>query len=311
MSMRGFGIGGFPFEIHGPSALMHRLESAWRPFIREGFKESEPRLPLRIQMEVTGPAMAEPVVQLALPSFTQPDAAGVSHVSAPGFEATLDADRTCMVRGPDALFPVDVVVRLLLARDLAERGGLLVHGVGIAEPEPEPEASHDARAMLFTGDSGAGKSTLGRCAEAGGLLRMSDELVAVEPSGTRGWLLHGTPWNVGVAATRTLTHVGILRHAEAGSEADTVDIVDAIPPSELMRVLLGNVLLAEESPAARAQLIRHVTALLNTAPSIRLTFAPHAQVADALRSQWKQADYGTAGTLPRSMKKITTPVTDT
>ena len=277
MSVTRYLLAGFPFEVLAPEGLADRLRAVWSAFVMPEVDGCPFAPRARLHVEVTGPSVGEPVVQLALPSL-QRSAEGVWRLQAEDFSAEV-TPALCdevTVRGPDALYPLDVTVRVLLARDLARRGGLLVHGVGIAEGEGE-------RAALFTGDSGAGKSTLGRCAVEGGLLRISDELVAVVPTGDRLWRLCGTPWNAGSASSGVLTNVGVLAHAPR-------DAVESVAPSEVMRVLLDNVLLAEESAEARLQLVRYVTALLNDVPSVRLSFAPTPRVADTLRAMLRGED---------------------
>jgi hypothetical protein len=257
-----FCIGGYPFEVAGPAPLIARLEAHWRPFLAP---DRSPRA--WISVEPSGPPVTEPVVQLPVPALVMAGDGGWT-LSAEGFEATGTAQGKVQVRGPNGLFPVDVVARVLLAQDLAERGGVLVHAVALA---------HRGRAALFSGDSGAGKSTLGHCASQGGLARLADELVAVAPDADGGgYLAVGTPWNVGHPVSAKLSWMGLLAHAPG-------DWLEPVAASEVLRVLLSNLLVADPSPEGRARVLRNATALLRTVKTTRLHFRPTPEVAGVLR----------------------------
>jgi len=154
-------------------------------------------------------------------------------------------------------FPVETVLKVMLARALMRRGGLLVHGVAVA---------HHGRAALFTGHSGAGKSTLGALwAGAGGEL-LSDELVAVWPEPGMGWRVAGTPWNVGRPVEARLAAVGTLAW-------DATSRWEPHPAGDVGRMLLVNALLPEATPAGRGGLLAASGRMLTEVAPVRLVFA--------------------------------------
>lgn len=196
------------------------------------------------------------------------DSSGKGSLRGPGIEARIERKgRDLVVAHAPGVPAIDAAIRLLLAEHLLNSGGLLVHGVAVAG---------EGRAVLFTGQSGAGKSTLGHWASLGGLTRLSDELVAVVPRNDGVFEAHGTPWNIGQAASAELCRVGLLSHAPEHS-------LEPVGASEVLRTLIGNVLLPEPDAANRARAFANATRLLSAVPSCRLRFARDAGVADALR----------------------------
>jgi len=164
-------------------------------------------------------------------------------------------------------FPVDTVLKVMLAGHLARCGGLLVHGVAV---------EHLGRAALWTGPSGAGKSTLGALwARAGGTV-LADELVAVWPE-EGGWRAAGTPWNVGVPREAGLRVVGLLGWAETSHW-------EPLGAGEVARVLLLNALLPESSAAGRHHLLRASSRILSDNQTVRLIFAREPSAADVIRA---------------------------
>jgi hypothetical protein len=165
-------------------------------------------------------------------------------------------------------FPVDTVLKVMLAGELARRGGLLVHGVAL---------EHQGRAALFTGQSGAGKSTLGVLwARAGGTV-LTDELVAVWPE-AGGWRAAGTPWNVGGPREASLRVVGTLGW-------DSASRWEPLGAGEVARVLLLNALLPEASAAGRRHLLGAASRLLGGVETARLVFARDATAAEVVRTK--------------------------
>lgn len=184
-----------------------------------------------------------------------------------GFRALLSADRrTGLVEQPTERFPVEAVVRVLLAEWLLARGGMLLHGVALA---------HQGRAAVFTGFSGAGKSTLGAWGARGGLTLLADELVALVPDG-EGFAAHGTPWNQGTNARASLAMLGVLAHAREAR-------LRPVEPSTVLRVMLSNVLEPADSPAVRARLFQLAGRVLAGVPARELEFAPNPEAAEAVR----------------------------
>jgi ABC-type glutathione transport system ATPase component len=189
------------------------------------------------------------------------------------YEARLSVDRTRAVVTGAGMFPVETVLKVMLAAELARRGGLLIHGVGVA---------HQGHAALFVGPSGAGKSTLGTLwHEAGGDV-LADELVAVWPVGS-GWRAAGTPWNIlGTRTEATLAAVGTLAWAPASRW-------EAQGAGEVARVLLLNALLPESTATGRGALISSAGRLLSGVETARLVFARDATAASVLRTRLEAA----------------------
>lgn len=251
-----FSIAGFEFSIQGGTQFA-AISQSWRAFARP---DAAPALMLEV--ELTPPVARPADWQPLLPAIrSEPD--GALLLEGDGFQSRIAADRRSgWVRGPPEPFPVEAVVRVLLGEWLLRRGGLLVHAVALA---------HHRRAALFTGFSGAGKSTLGCWGSAGGLTLLSDELVAVLPEG-EGFAAHGTPWNTGQPGQASLKQLGLLAHAKTPE-------LSPLPASEVLRVLLSNVLEPADSVPVRSALFQIASRLLTVVPAVRLAFAPEPGVA--------------------------------
>ncbi|MCY1041749.1 hypothetical protein OV208_10540 [Corallococcus sp. bb12-1] len=200
----------------------------------------------------------------------EPGVSGTLRVEGEDYAAVLSADRTHADVTGAGRFPVETVLKVMLASALAKRGGLLIHGVGLAWGE---------RAALFVGASGAGKSTLGGLwREAGGTV-LADELVAVWPEDGGGWRAAGTPWNVlSHASEAALVAVGTL-------EWDTDSRWEAQGAGDVARVLLLNALLPEPTVAGRAALVGSAGRVLSSVETARLVFARDASAAAVVRTR--------------------------
>ena len=228
------------------------LEADWK-----GFAVCVEPAPTRLTLEWTAPLTRPSDWQPILPAILQ-QADGSVILEGDGFRAQISADRRQgTVRQPPERFPIEAVVRVLLADSLLRRGGLLIHGVALA---------HHGQAALFTGFSGAGKSTLAQWGVQGGLSLLADELVAVLPDGDR-FVVHGTPWNQGRPECATLAQIGILSHASQAR-------LSPVEPAAVLRVLLSNLLEPAETVDVRARLFRIASRLLSQVPTRRLAFAP-------------------------------------
>jgi hypothetical protein len=190
------------------------------------------------------------------------------------FTGTIDSSRKhARVRQPaDERFPVEAMVRLILADYLLSQGGLLVHSVALA---------HGALGAVFSGASGAGKSTLAGLATSTGMALLADELVAVRPEG-ESYFAHGTPWNTGSPKTARIIRFGVLAFADESR-------IERIPSSDVLRVLLSNVLLPDESPNGRSRCFQVASQLLRDIACVRLHFAVKSSVADVLRRELESA----------------------
>ncbi|MCP3099370.1 hypothetical protein LZ198_10865 [Myxococcus sp. K15C18031901] len=293
LSSLGAGSSG-PQEVSGPGGLPSDATGPWLSIarwtvrlhvpdqrVREGLLGAFSRFVIptpppdatcaRLELVAPETRVAEPVLTRRLPSpWRSPE--GALCLEGEDYSARLDADGTRAIVTGVGRFPVEVVLRVMLAEALARRGGLLVHGVGVL---------HEARAALFTGHSGAGKSTLGGLwAEAGGAL-LSDELVALWPEPHEApraarWWAAGTPWNIGYPREAELTTVGTLGW-------DATSRVEPQAAGEVGRMLLLNALLPEATASGRSAMMASAGRLLSEVPPSRLVFARDASAARVIR----------------------------
>jgi hypothetical protein len=219
------------------------------------------------QVRVLRPSVSRPPPDLRSMPEPRPVPGGGLRVEGEDYVAELAPEgRSATVTG-DGRFPVETVLKVMLAGALARRGGLLVHGVAV---------EHLGRAALWTGHSGAGKSTLaGLWTRSGGAV-LTDELVAVWPE-AGGWRAAGTPWNVGVPREASLRAVGLLGW-------DVSSRWEPLGAGEVARVLLLNALLPEASAAGRRHLLSAASRLLADVETARLVFARDASAADVVRA---------------------------
>jgi hypothetical protein len=223
--------------------------------------------PARAHVRVLRPSVSRPPPESRSLPEPRPVPGGGLRVEGEDYVADLAPEgRSATVRG-EGRYPLDTVLKVLLAGELARRGGLLVHGVAV---------EHLGRAALWTGYSGAGKSTLGGLwARSGGTV-LADELVAVWPE-AGGWRAAGTPWNVGLPREASLRAVGLLGW-------DAASRWEPLGAGEVARVLLLNALLPEASVAGRRHLLGAASRLLADVETARLVFARDASAADAVRA---------------------------
>ncbi|PTL80992.1 hypothetical protein [Vitiosangium sp. GDMCC 1.1324] len=223
--------------------------------------------PARAQVRVlrpTTPRVAPTVRALPEP---RPAPGGGLRVEGEDYTADIAPEgRSALVTG-EGRFPVDTVLKVMLAGELARRGGLLVHGVAV---------EREGRAALWTGPSGAGKSTLGALWTRAGGTVLTDELVAVWPE-AGGWRAAGTPWNVGVPREASLRVVGTLGW-------DAASRWEPLGAGEVARVLLLNALLPEASTAGRRHLLGSASRLLASVETVRLVFSRDESAADVVRA---------------------------
>jgi hypothetical protein len=255
-----FCIAGFRFEIACEGQSLSSIADDWRDFATQDLPDT------RIEL-VLGPGISRPPDWRPLLPEVKQRPEGSLSIAGDGFQADVRADRRfARVTQPPERFPLEAVVRILLADSLLAREGLLLHSVGIAVP------TH--RSSVFVGESGAGKTTLGALCRDAGLVCLSDELVAVVP-GLDHHVAFGTPWNIGGAKWAELTMIGALAHAATAS-------VDDHRPGELLRTLLPNTVMPDPSPSGRARIFRCACNLLGNVRSVRLEFAKDPAVASVL-----------------------------
>lgn len=240
------------FELHLPDGpLADALTQAYRAFLADS-GEGPSQL-----LRFTPDGRAAP------PGVRQMPVVRGRHVVGAGFQAELGIDGAHVI-GADERFGVESVLKLLLARALLRRGAILVHGVALGDGE--------ACAVLL-GESGAGKSTLGALGAGAGLVRLADELVALDVDGSA----QGTPWNIGRAQTARLRLLGTLGWSEA-CRLEPLSAVDFLP------LLLSNTLLSDDSPATRAAVFQLASGLLARHPPERFYFPPDASAPAFLRA---------------------------
>lgn len=243
-----------------------------------GFVTGPPRAGVRCsRLRVVAPSAVRPeppTRELPRPWREQD---GSLRLEGEDYSARIDADGLRGEVSGTGRFPVEVVLRVMLAAELARRGGLLVHGVALVLGET---------AALFTGHSGAGKSTLGGLWMDAGETVLSDELVAVWPDAVEGsWRASGTPWNLGFPREARLRAVGTLAW-DSGSRWERQRAGD------VGRVLVHNALLSEASSVGRAALLASAGRLLSEVEPVRLVFARDASAATVVREALGVSGHG-------------------
>lgn len=248
------------FALHVESPSLHQaLAQAWKDFVTDA--------PADIDLHLRSTAL-EPYVGVRVMPEVRVEKDGSYRIDTHSdWRAKISSDGTrAEVESGDERFPVETVVKLLLARRLLEQGGLLFHGVGLKSVN---------EGALFVAHSGEGKSTLGTWSTRAGLERLADELVAVIP-GADCPTLHGTPWNVGLPLQAQLRILGTL----AWSEEPRLESAKA---SQLAPKLLSNTLLFDASPVGRARVFLAAGELLDAVTCVTLYFAPDVSVGKTLR----------------------------
>jgi hypothetical protein len=167
-------------------------------------------------------------------------------------------------------YPLD---ELLITGFLASRGGVELHGCGVAD---------GPAGLLFLGHSGAGKSTMASLwRQQPGVTVLGDDRIIVRGDGAR-MLMHGTPWHGDEPAVSPgpveLTKIFLLRQAAgcatrplAGAAAGAELFARAFPPfysaDAIGAVVLTLERLARSTPCAELSFpngpaaIEHVRAL--------------------------------------------------
>ena len=256
------------FDIAGWTVSLEVADAALQATFERAFAAFRSEAPPVARVEVVPSEVIRPAPAVRELAEARPAPEGGVLLEDVDYSARVSADgRRATVMGSGS-FPVETVLKVMLAGELARRGGLLVHGVAL---------EHLGRAALFVGHSGAGKSTLGSLWASSGGVVLADELVAVWPDG-EGWRAAGTPWNTGVPREAALRAVGTLAW-DVGSRWE------ARPAGEVARVLLLNALLPVSSVEGRSQLMAAASRLLSSVDTARLVFARDASAAGVLRAE--------------------------
>ncbi len=258
---------GVTLSLAGWTVSLECEDSGLEESLVRAFPAFRTKAPARARIRVLRPVAASPASTVRSLPEPRPVPGGGLRVEGEDYVADIAPEgRSATVTG-EGRFPVDTVLKVMLAGELARRGGLLVHGVAV---------EHEGRAALWTGHSGAGKSTLaGLWTRSGGAV-LTDELVAVWPE-AGGWRAAGTPWNMGGPREASLRAVGLLGW-------DASSRWEPLGASEVARVLLLNALLPESSAAGRRHLLGAASRLLADVETARLVFARDASAADVVRA---------------------------
>jgi len=157
------------------------------------------------------------------------------------------------------------VLRIVHTLILARQGGFLVHAAS---------AIRGGRAFLFAGVSGAGKTTISRLAPSDATL-LTDEISYVRRQGDEYWAC-GTPFagelaRVGENLSAPLSTLFLL---EKGPE----NRIEAVAPSEAVRLLMRNILFFAEDPELVSLVFRSACEFAEQVPARRLIFVPDQRV---------------------------------
>ncbi len=175
---------------------------------------------------------------------------------------------TCV--GDDDELPMvfENVFRLVVAHDLAARGGALLHSAAVA---------HGGGATVFFGPSGTGKTTVAELAMESGLRVLSDDLNALAVSGAHARVekvpFAGTHGG-GPDALPALPLRALCRLRQGA-------VVEAAPlsPAAALAALLGAAPFVNTDPFRAPPLEASLLALTAAVPVVELTFARHTPFA--------------------------------
>jgi hypothetical protein len=162
-------------------------------------------------------------------------------------------------------YAIDSVLRIVHTLILARQGGFLVHAAS---------AIRGGRAFLFAGVSGAGKTTISRLAPSDATL-LTDEISYVRRQGDE-YRACGTPFagelaRVGENLSAPLSTLFLL---EKGPE----NRIEAVAPSEAVRLLMRNILFFAEDPELVSLVFRSACEFAEQVPARRLIFVPDQRV---------------------------------
>lgn len=160
-----------------------------------------------------------------------------------------------------SLFFLDAQLRAVVAREILERGGLLLHGVAVQV---------DGRAYLCPARSGSGKSTLASLSGH----PLSDEVSALAPLSSGGFAAHATPWWRSSGGSAPLAAVCALTWDGEGLDPQ---------PGTPLRQLISNLVLPVDSAPNRARALEVAAEVALATPFARLAFRQTSDVDGLLR----------------------------
>ena len=181
---------------------------------------------------------------------------------------TVEGD-TILVSPPRDAYEAELGFRLVFHLDAVRKGGFLVHSSGV---------TIDGRAFVAFGQSGAGKSTFAaQCMKSPGVQVLSDEIVAVFPSG----MCHGTPFRsdldvASVSATAPIHQLLMLRKA-------TEERLDPVNAVRAVAALVSQVYRSPIEPLSSSDILERASILASRVGISELSFRKTGDVAQFLR----------------------------
>ena len=149
-----------------------------------------------------------------------------------GFQPAMDAPARLLVHRESSPWFCNVLenlLRVLVAFDVLQRGGVLLHCAAIVK---------DNRAVVMFGHSGAGKSTTSGVALANGCAVISDDINIIEPS-ENGWQVRPVPFSGTLDAITEITHPVPLHGLYRLNQSDS-DHVEDCSPARSVSLLAGS-----------------------------------------------------------------------
>ncbi len=161
-----------------------------------------------------------------------------------------------------------VALQVILSHLMVPRGGLLIHGAGLAQPPEGAEGpgggpGAGAAGRLFVGPSGSGKSTVAALSEWPVL---SDELCAVDVRHPGGPVLSGTP--LGLCTTTA----GFPLRGICLLEQSPRDELEPVAPASALPLLLAQTVGGAGEPGQCARVFERAADLVERVPVGRLRF---------------------------------------
>ncbi len=179
------------------------------------------------------------------------------------------SDSRIRVEQPRSALQAELVLRLLFHLEVTRQGGLLLHSSGV---------SFSGLAVVATGPSGAGKSTFAAlCASQSGVGLLSDEIVAVFPTGH----CFGTPFRSTLETAGTPERFALkgLLTLTKGRE----ELIAPKAPARAVADVMAQVYRSPIQPLPIGEILRRVSAIVETIGVRELTFRRHPAVAGFIR----------------------------
>lgn len=172
----------------------------------------------------------------------------------------------------DSANSLEAAIRIGVSLTLPRLGGLVFHASAVARAD---------EALLFLGVSGAGKSTIAAMLASSipGVVKISDELVAVRPDEHGTWQAHVTPFlgDPGLPRGESWPVAALHFLAQAREHRRT-----SVAPPTALRELLRHVLVYVAEPETAGHVLDCASGLAVSVPCHRLEFAKDPGVAEVL-----------------------------